>query len=201
MSTFAPNYRRYKHFNLNAYERKGLSYFLYRAPGDRIVLPLLREMQHKRVLEVGIGAGHYTRYLLNNHCHVTGVDINPHMGAHLGVNIIRATADDFTRYLAGEKFDLVASFWMTEYLAPQEFAQFLAESLRVVRSPGQFLTTFIDDAGWGRFYRWASSVRRIEKFTYAVEAVKAMLPDYMVAMIAIPGRFGLPFAHLLRVTQ
>jgi SAM-dependent methyltransferase len=191
------NYTRYEHFDLKKYSRKGFSYYIYRKPADTVILPLVQTLCHKRVLEVGLGAGYYTTYFLANGCDVTGVDINPHIGAQLGIPIVKATADDFSRYLDDKKFDVVASFWMTEYLNPGELQRFVMEALSVLNDGGWLITTIIAKAGWGKFYTFASRLKNIAKFTYSRTEIAAIFFPQEIAITDIPGKFALPFAYLV----
>ena len=63
---------RYRRFNRRRYHRKGLSYLLYRSMGDRVILPRLEQIREQEILEVGLGAGYYTEFLLENGNRITG---------------------------------------------------------------------------------------------------------------------------------
>lgn len=184
------NYTRYANFTAESYERKGVSYYLYRRPADSVLVPVIQHIQKKRVLEVGLGTGHYTTYFLRQACEVTGVDINPHLGRHLDIPIIQATADNFGESLQGDTFDVVASFWMTEYLTPREVQAFIAQALCCLRTSGIFITTFVANQQWGKFYQTGSWLRGIKKFTYGKQDIDNFFPNMPIKVIHLPGLWG-----------
>ena len=190
---------RYQQFNRRRYHRKGLSYLLYRSMGDRVILPRLEQIREQEVLEVGLGAGYYTELLLQNGNQITGIDANPHMGEHLPVTIHEAPADDFSRHIGEDSVDVVASFWMTEYLSPPEVTAFVREAIVVLRPGGLFLSTFVADRGWGWFYRTASRVRGITKYGYHDSEMAMLLEGRAHEIVQIPGRLGLPYAFMVMI--
>lgn len=192
-------HERYRHFNRRRYHRQGLSYLIYRKMGDRVILPHLDQIRGQEVLEVGLGAGYYTEILLRNGNRVTGIDVNPHMGAHLPVTIYEAPADDFSRHIGEDSVDVVASFWMTEYLSPREATAFVREAGVVLRPGGLFLSTFVADRGWGWFYRTASRVRGITKHGYHESEMAVLLEGRAHDIVQIPGRLGLPYAFMVMI--
>jgi SAM-dependent methyltransferase len=192
-------HERYRQFDRRRYHRKGLSYLLYRAMGDRVILPQLAQIRGQEILEVGLGAGYYTELLLENGNQVTGIDANPHMGEHLPVTIHEARADDFSRHIGQQSVDVVASFWMTEYLSPREVTAFVREAMVVLRPGGLFLSTFVADRGWGWFYRTASRVRGITKYGYHETEMAPLLKGRAHEIKSIPGRLGLPYAFMVMI--
>lgn len=191
------NYERYVTFNHRQLNKKGLSYGIYRQRPDMTIIPFINTFKEKKVLEVGIGGGYYTGYFLQNRCLVTGVDINPHLGSHLGLEIIKATADDFSRFLHGMTFDVVASFWMTEYLSWPELKAFFQESFLVLSNNGTIITTVIENNGLGKFYTWASGLRKIQKYCFDEKEFLPFFPGGDVSIRKLRGLFGLPFAYLV----
>lgn len=199
--TAQKGHERYRKFDRRRYHRKGLSYLLYRSMGDRVILPLLAEIREKDVLEIGLGAGYYTEFLLENGNRVTGVDMNPHMGEHLPVTIHKGPADEFSRDIGEDSADVVASFWMTEYLAPREVTAFVREAIVVLRPGGLFLSTFVADRGWGWFYRTMSRLKGISKYCYNRGTVAPSLAGRSYEITPIPGRLGLPYAFIVTMRR
>jgi len=191
------NYDRYSTWNRQKMNRKGLSYYLYRLGPDKTILPLINTLKRKTVLEVGIGAGYYTGYFRQNGCEVIGVDANPHLGSHLGVEIIKATADDFSKFFIGKPFDVVASFWMTEYLDCGELGKFFAESLKVLIPGGTFITTIPQNKGLGTLHVFASTLKHIKKYHYARSDFLPLLGNAVVSVQSLNGILGLPYSHLV----
>jgi cyclopropane fatty-acyl-phospholipid synthase-like methyltransferase len=119
------------------------------------------------------------------------------MGAHLGVNIIEAPADNFRKYFGEMTFDVVASFWMTEYLSPHELKRFVAEGLSVLHDGGLFLTTLIANTGWGKFYQLASRLKKIEKFTYSQQEIHAFFSNKHISIQKVNGKAGIVLGYLV----
>lgn len=172
----ACNYTRYAHTTAETYQRQRLSYDLYKYSADKVLVPLIHPIPKKHVLEIGLGTGYYTAYFLQQACDVIGGDINPHLGKHLSIPIIAATADNFEKMLQGQTFDVVASFWMTEYLPFLEVRSFVEQSLLCLKPSGLFLTTFVTHEGWGKFYQTASRLQGIDKFTYSLQETQNFPP-------------------------
>jgi len=195
------NYERYTSCDYRKLNVKGIGYYLYRKLPDTVLIPLIQTFKKKKVLEVGIGGGFYTGFFLGNQCLVTGVDINPHLGKHLGLKIIMTTADDFSRFFPGKPFDVVASFWMTEYLSLGELEKFFKEALAVLDERGFFMTTIIENKGLGKFYTLLSGLKKIQKFCYAERNFLSFLSPHSVTVKKLKGRFGLSFAYLVCVQK
>lgn len=130
------NFRRYDSVTEKKYNRKGISYLLLRKKADKKIMAYLRGIKGERILEAGIGYGYYKDvYFKANH--VTGYDVNPQLGQHLGIEIIQGRADEIAK--VGRKFDRVLSFYMTEYLNPEELKKFLDDSVDAVIVRGGYL--------------------------------------------------------------
>ena len=63
---------------------------------------------------MGLGTGYYTKILINNNV-VVGVDRNPHL-CKLSIKLYDGDATELAKLVKAEKFDIVFSTWMTEYL-------------------------------------------------------------------------------------
>jgi len=172
------NYNRYKSISSEQYEKKGIMYYLCRKPSDKKIFSIIEKIKNKKVLEVGIGTGYYTKTFLKNKCDVTGVDINPHLGRNLGIKIVKAKADDFSKKFRNEKFDVVASFWMTEYLNEEQLEGFLRESKNVLKKKGVLITTIISNKGLGWIYTFlAKKIKGIDKYGYSEMKIKSCLKE------------------------
>ena len=58
------NYDRYRDTTSQDCGKKTVMSWFCRIPSDRKILPLLRDIKNKKILEVGLGAGYYTKILL-----------------------------------------------------------------------------------------------------------------------------------------
>jgi len=195
------NYERYKNINSKKYEKKGIMYYLCRKPSDNKIFPIINNIKDKKVLEVGIGTGYYTKILLKNKCNVTGVDINPHLGKKLGIKIIKAKADNFSKNLKKEKFDIVSSFWMTEYLNEKQLEDFLKESRKVLKKDGKLITTIITNKGLGWLYIFlAKRLKNINKYNYSKKQIANYLKNQelnSVHIIKLNSWLSIPWAFLV----
>jgi len=162
-----------------------------------VILPMLEQIRGQEILEVGLGAGYYTEMLLQNANQVTGIDMNPHMGEHLPVTIHQAPANDFSKIVGEQTVNVVASFWMTEYLSRGEVEGFVREAGIVLRPGGLFLSTFVADRGWGWFYRTMSQLRGITKYCYEEATIEPLLAGRSYEIKPIRGRLGLPYAFIV----
>lgn len=197
------NYERYKSINGKQYEKKGIMHCLCRKPSDKKIFPIINKIKNKEVLEIGLGTGYYTKTFLKNKCKVIGVDINPHLGKELGIKVIKAKADDFSKYLKNKKFDVVASFWMTEYLDKNQFENFIKESKKVLKKNGKLITTVISNKGLGWLYIFfAKTIKGINKYYYSEKQITNSLKEKefnSVQIIKLNSWLGIPWAYLIIV--
>ena len=146
-----------------------MSYFC-RIPSDRKIIPILSDLADKRILDVGLGSGYYTRYLVEKNV-VVGVDQNPHL-CKLDVPVHKGDATGLSTLVGEEKFDVVFSAWMTEYLNVKQLDGFFAESKKVLKSNGRLITTVISRYGFGFVYiMMARIIRGIDKYNYTKRQV------------------------------
>lgn len=173
--------------------------FLCRKPSDRIIVPLLKNIAGKRIIEVGIGAGYYTGYLMERN-EVVGVDQNPQL-CQLPIKVYKGDAARLNEAVGERKFDVVVSMWMTEYLDRKQLQAFLCQARQTLESKGTLLTTIIADKGIGLLYITAAKkLRNIAKYCYNVRAVETMVRQAGFGRIEIKilnARFGLPWAYLV----
>ena len=159
------NYDRYRDTTSQQYDKKTFMSWFYCKSPDRKLFPLLSEIKDKKILEVGLGTGRYTKILMHNN-DITGLDRNIHL-CELPVKLYEGDATEITRLVKDEKFDFVVSIWMTEYLNPQQLGLFFAESKKTLRPGGKLITTVISPYGFGFLYiTLAKKLRKIEKFNY-----------------------------------
>lgn len=195
------NYDRYQNVTEQKYNRKKLSTYLMRNPSDKILIPFAANIYNKKVLEVGIGFGYYTKYYMNNENVVKAVDINPHLGKHIGIEIAEGKADHLQE-LFKEKFDYIISFFMTEYLSYEEMKQFIGQSLELLNEKGTFATTIILKKGIGKLYIMLAGLKGIKKYNYSMNEIKSMIPNDQnvnIHITALNGLWGIPYAVLLEI--
>ncbi len=167
-------YERYETMTAKQYDKKTLMYYLCRIPADRNLVPAIRQIENKKVLDVGLGTGSYTKLLLDKNT-VVGVDRNPHL-CELPITVYEGDATELSTLLEGEKFDVVLSTWMTDYLNAEQMRKFFAEAKAVLNDGGKLMVTFPDTYGFGLFYvRAAKLIRGIDKYTYRKKDVAEML--------------------------
>ena len=193
------NYERYLKTTAEEYDKKTVMSYLCRVPSDRKIIPLLSEIANKKILDVGLGTGRYSRILSKNNL-VVGVDHNPHL-CKLPIKVYNGDATELTRLVNEEKFDIVISTWMTEYLDQEQLSAFFAESKKVLNNGGKLITTIISKYGFGFLYVTAARLLRgIDKYNYGKKTVIAKLKEAgfsTVKITTLNSRLYSPWAYLV----
>lgn len=159
------NYERYLEKSAEEYEKKTITSYFCRMPSDRVIIPFISKIKGKNILDVGLGTGYYTMVLIENNS-VTGVDQNPHL-CKLPIKVYKGDASELARLVKAEKFDIVFSTWMTEYLGEGQLSDFFKESKKVLKDDGMLITTVISKYGFGFAYvTLAKIVKGITKYNY-----------------------------------
>lgn len=193
------NYDRYQHYTESQYNKKGLSYFFMKKQADKKLIPYVKSIKKKKILEVGPGYGYYTRYLLENANIVSGLDINPELGADIGIEITKGCADQLQN-LVHEKYDRVLSFFMTEYLDEMQMEKFMKQGVEALEMDGVFATTAIVNRGLGWLYITLARLKGINKYCYSQKQIRKMIGDGKnVRMIPLNTILNIPFAVLIEV--
>jgi SAM-dependent methyltransferase len=178
------NYDRYKTATAESYEKKGVMDYLVRIQSDRRLIPLIGGIKGKRILDVGLGTGRYTRLLLQAN-QVVGVDRNPHL-CPFQIEVHRGDATQLAELVGAERFDIVFSTWMTEYLSPEQLSGFFRQAKMVLNDNGELMSTIISKYGFGFLYVTAAKLLRgIDKYNYTKERVVDMLREAGFADIEI----------------
>ena len=158
-------YERYEGTTGRQCVKKTLMYYVCRVPANRRLIPAVRQIENKKVLDVGLGSGYYTELLLDKNT-VVGIDQNPHL-CELPITVHKGDATELSSIVEGEKFDVVLSTWMTDYLNSEQVLKFLTEAKAVLNDGGKVMVTFPKTYGFGFFYvRIAKLIRGINKYTY-----------------------------------
>jgi SAM-dependent methyltransferase len=193
------NYERYLKTTAEEYDKKTIMSYFCRIPSDRKIIPMLSDFADKRILDVGLGSGYYTRYLVERN-DVVGVDQNPHL-CKLDVPVHKGDAAELSALVGGEKFDIVFSVWMTEYLDEEQLDGFFVESKKVLNSGGRLITTVISKYGFGFLYiTMAGMVRGIDKYNYQKKKIIAKLKAAGFAdiqIIKLDSWLFIPWAYLV----
>ncbi len=192
------NYQRYLKTTAEEYDKKTVMSSLCRTLPDRKIIPVLQELKDKKILDVGLGTGHYTRIFLTEN-NVTGIDRNPHL-CKLPIKVYEGDATEISRLVGDEKFDCVASTWMTEYLNPDDLSTFFSESKMVLKTDGRLITTVISRYGLGFMYiTMAKLLKGIDKYNYTKKEVAEKLRAAGFAdikIINLNSWLGIPWAYL-----
>ncbi len=193
------NYDRYRNITTQEYDKKTIMSWLCRIPSDRKILPLLSEIKNKKILEVGLGTGCYTKTLTQNN-DVVGFDRNIHL-CKLPIRLYEGDATEITKLLKDEKFDLVISMWMTEYLNTDQLTAFFAESKKALTQDGKLITTVISPYGLGFLYiTLAKKLRKIDKFNYNKMQIMEKLKQAgfdRIEIIDLDSHLRIPWAYLV----
>lgn len=169
-------HERYKGTTAKQCVKKTLMYYLCRVPANRKLIPAVLRIENKKVLDVGLGSGYYTTLLLDKNT-VVGIDQNPHL-CELPITVHKGDATELSSIVRDEKFDVVLSTWMTDYLDDEKVQKFFTEAKAVLNEGGKLMVTFPDTYGYGFFYvRAARLIRGVEKYTHGkkqiIERLKA----------------------------
>ncbi len=197
------NYDRYCNQNERNYNRKTLSYYLMRKPPDKILIPYVSGICNKKVLEVGIGYGYYTRYYMDNCNKVKGIDVNPSLGKDLDIEVAYGLANKLKETVK-EKFDYIVSFFMTEYLSYEEMKEFIGQGILLLNDGGRFVTTVIQKRGLGRLYILFARMRGIKKYNYSMEEIYSMIEkekEISINILPLDTVMKIPFASLVEIEK
>lgn len=193
------NYDRYQGYTESTYNKKGISWFFMKKQADKRLIPYVKNMEKKKILEVGPGYGYYTRYLLENGNSVSGVDINPELGSNIGIEIMKGRADQLQE-IVHDTYDRVCSFWMTEYLDELQMKKFMRQSIALLNPEGVFATTVILNRGLGWVYIMLARMKGVRKFCYPIKKIEEMLGgEGKMHMVPLKTVFHIPFAVLIEV--
>ncbi|MCF6137363.1 class I SAM-dependent methyltransferase [Pseudalkalibacillus berkeleyi] len=128
----ADYYARYiDHKPFNAY---------YERPGT---LSLLPDVENKKVLDAGCGAGYYTEWLISNGAQVTAVDFSENMvqrtKARVGnkADVIHADLNEPLSAIKSKSKDLIVSALTLHYL--KDWEQPIKEFNRILKNKGRFV--------------------------------------------------------------
>lgn len=193
------NYKRYDLLKESRYNKRGLSYLLMRKKLDRTIIPYIKQINSKSVLEVGIGYGYYLNVYSHDN-HIVGFDVNPEMGSNLGIEIIAGKADEIGS--VNRKFDRILSFFMTEYLNKDELQNFINDSIDLIlNDEGIFTTTIIVKKGLGRIYTKLATIKGINKYSYKYSEIEAMVRGRDYRLIPLNTYCRIPMAVMLEVKK
>ncbi len=195
------NYDRYKKYTEKRYNKKNLSYFLMKRKADSILIPFVRSITKKKILEVGPGYGYYTKHLVESNNVVRGLDINPELGQNIGIEIIQGHANKLLEVIQ-DKYDYVLSFFMTEYLNEFELKDFMRQGIEILNPQGTFATTVIANKGLGWIYIKLALVKGIHKYCYSEKLIMGMLEEKdKVVIVPLNTVLNIPFAFLIKVKK
>jgi ubiquinone/menaquinone biosynthesis C-methylase UbiE len=193
------SHERYVNWTPEAYEKQGIMTYLCRMPADRKLVPAISQIKGKSILDVGLGTGDYTRLLINDN-KIVGVDQNPHL-CQLNVKVLKGDATQLSVLVGGEKFDVVLSTWMTDYLNGENMQKFFCEAKKVLKEGGRLMTTTIRPNGWGLVYLFLARYwRGTDKYGCAKKRVVEKLKKAgfnEIQLINLNSWVGIPWACLV----
>jgi SAM-dependent methyltransferase len=173
--------------------------YFVRIPSDMKIIPLISQIKGKRILDVGLGTGWYTKLLLKDN-KVVGVDQNPHL-CRLPVKVHQGDATQIAELVGTDKFDVVFSTWMTEYLDGQQLQKFFSAARKVLKDDGKLMCTVISKCGFGFLYVTAAKkIRGIDKYNYTRKYVRDTLKEAGFAdieIINLSSWLNIPWAYLV----
>ena len=107
---------------------------------EKLIAAALQKIPEGKMLDLGCGTGHWTKYFSENGFKLTGTDISDAMLKHakqkeLKAEILKANSENLP--FENESFDVVASITMMEFVNDQD--KVLAEIYRVLKPNGYLL--------------------------------------------------------------
>ena len=193
------NYERYKSISAEDYDKKSLMSLLCRIPSDKKIIPYITSLKGKKILDVGCGTGFYTKILMGKNT-VIGIDQNPHL-CRLSIPLHKGDATQLSEIVGGEKFDVVLSTWMTEYLNPEQLDSFFSEAKKVLNKQGIFISTFISTYCLGYTYvKLAKILKGIDKYCYPKKEIINKLKNTgftNIKIINLNSWLYIPWAYLV----
>jgi ubiquinone/menaquinone biosynthesis C-methylase UbiE len=192
------NYERYKSVNAEDYDKKSLMSLFCRIPSDRKIIPYISCLNNKKILDVGLGTGFYTKILMENN-KVVGIDQNIHL-CKLSIPLYKGDATQLSNIVGNEKFDVVFSTWMTEYLNPDQLSSFLTEAKKVLNEQGMLISTFISNYCLGCAYiKLAKILKNIDKYYYSKKQILELISQAGfkdIEIININSWLNIPWAYM-----
>lgn len=162
-------------------------------------MPLINGFEGKKILDVGIGTGYYAKWMICKNT-VEGVDQNPHL-CDIPVRVFRGDASDLSKLVENQKYDIVFSTWMTEYLDKKALERFLTESRQVLNESGVLITTVISRFGFGGLYVvMARLIKGISKFNYGKTEIRKKMNVAgfrEITITSLHSWLGVPWAYLV----
>ena len=189
---------RYKSMTSKQCDRKTLMYYLCRVPANRALIPVISRIENKKILDVGLGSGYYTKLLVDKNT-VVGIDQNPHL-CELPITVHKGDATELSPIVKGEKFDVVLSTWMTDYLDIEKIGRFFTGAKSSLKDSGTLMVTFPDTYGLGFFYvKAARLIRGVEKYTHSKKKVIEKLHEAgfnRIEIVKLNSWLYLPWAYM-----
>jgi ubiquinone/menaquinone biosynthesis C-methylase UbiE len=193
------NYERYKSITAEGCKRELFMLLLCRIPSDKKIIPYMAGLKGKKILDVGLGTGFYTKLLMKNN-KVIGIDQNIHL-CKLSIPLYKGDATQLSEIVGDEKFDVVFSTWMTEYLNPEQLSAFLNEAKKVLNEQGILVSTFVSNYCLGYTYvKLATILKGIDKYCYSKKRIlelvgRAGFKD--IEIINLSSWLKIPWAYLV----
>ncbi len=177
---------------------KGGLWVRVREQEQRSLMDMLGSVSGHDVLELGCGAGFYTRLLLAEQArHVWAVDLSERMLAELPKDGVTPVQGDAAAVDLGRTFDLMLSAGMLEFV-PDPVAA-LRNAARHA-APGAVLAILHPTSGvTGQAYRWFHRRHGLEIRLFDADMIRRMAADagWTVAAMAKAG----PFSGTVRLTR
>ncbi len=113
-------------------------------PSEAVILrDLLPQIRNKRLLDIGIGGGRTTKYLLEISSDYTGIDYTPACieaakKKYPAANLLNCDARDLGRFSAGDFSFVLFSLNGIDYVCHEDRLQILGEIHRVLQPGGYF---------------------------------------------------------------
>ena len=121
---------------------------------QQLVLNQIGNKKDKLVLEIGCGAGYWTKFLCENAKNVTAIDLIPKPNLQLdNLHYIENKNDQFNcELLEDNSIDFAFSFGVFCHLSADACESYLIDTLRVLKKGGSAIFMYSDDKGLKKFF-------------------------------------------------
>ena len=158
---------------------------------------LIENVAGDGVLDLGCGAGHYTRHFLKRGTsHVTAVDFSPSMISQLPKSNVTGIVEDATKIRLETKFSMIICAGLLEFVSVP--GDVLGSARDLITNDGWMVCIVPPDNWAGRFYRAYHRRHDIEINLFTQGTFKRLCTD--TGWMVDAYRFVYPYTDVYRLT-
>jgi cyclopropane fatty-acyl-phospholipid synthase-like methyltransferase len=146
---------------------------------ERFLKKLIRLLpKNPNILDFGCGVGiPFDKYLVENDCKVTGIDISQKHINEAKKNVPKAKfiKGDFSKIYFQENFDAIISFYAIFHIPKKEHKKLLLKIFGLLKKNGKILITLGTSKGYSEENEWCGA--KMAWSSYAPEKYKKLLDE------------------------